>query len=69
MQHLEERHLKVWDAFGRKWENIGGEEDAIGWEDFKTFMSKRHDAIDTVSSARQKLDKVYQGHEGAKRYI
>ena len=69
VQHLEERPLKVWDAFVRKWEKEGGEEDAIEWEDFKAFMSKRYDATDTVAIARQKLDKVYQGNESVERYI
>jgi hypothetical protein len=69
VQHLEERPLKVWDAFVRKWEKDGGEEDAIEWEDFKAFMSKRYDATDTVAIARQRLDKVYQGNESVERYI
>jgi hypothetical protein len=66
---LEERPLEVWDAFVRKWENDGGEEDDIEYEAFKAFMSKRYDATDTVSIARQKLDKVYQGNGSVERYI
>jgi hypothetical protein len=67
VKHLEERPLQVWDAFVRKWEKDGGEEDAIKLEDFKAFMSNFYDATDSVAIARQKPDKVYQGNESVER--
>ena len=69
VQHLEERPLKVWDAYVRKLEREGLEEEALTWEDFTNFMSKRYDSTDTVAVARQKLDKVYQGNESVEKYI
>lgn len=68
VQHLDEKPYKVWDAYCKKATREGKEEE-LTWDAFKSFMEKRYDSSDLVTIARQKLDKVYQGHEGVERYI